>query len=79
MKKLQNEFMNNLNESQIEILKLFDSHKSEEDLISLKKYLKNYLSDKFISDIKKSNYELNEIPDYRILRFRISDKNGKNG
>ncbi|MBE2254863.1 MAG: hypothetical protein IAE65_01570 [Ignavibacteria bacterium] len=70
--------MNNLNESQIEILKLFDSHKSEEELLSLKKYLKKYLNDKLIQDIKKSNFELNKIPDYRILRFRISDKNGKN-
>lgn len=70
--------MNNLNESQIEILKLFDSHKSEEELLSLKKYLKKYLNDKLIQDIKKLNFELNKIPDYRILRFRISDKNGKN-
>lgn len=70
--------MNNLNESQIEILKLFDSHKSEEELLSLKKYLKKYLNDKLIQDIKKSNFELNKIPDYRILRFRISDKNRKN-
>lgn len=70
--------MNNLNESQIEILKLFDSHKSEEELLSLKKYLKKYLNDKLIQDIKKTNFELNKIPDYRILRFKISDKNEKN-
>lgn len=71
--------MNNLNESQIEILKLFDSHNSEEELLSLKKYLKKYLNDKLIQEMKKSNFELNKLSDYRILRFRISDKNRKNG
>ncbi|HRE40560.1 MAG TPA: hypothetical protein PLG90_04440 [Ignavibacteria bacterium] len=65
--------MNNLNKTQIEILKLFESHKSEEELISLKNFLKNYLNDKLMLEIKNSNYDEKQIEDYKNLHFRIPD------
>jgi len=69
--------MNNLNKTQIEILKLFESHKSEEELIhkseeeliSLKNFLKNYLNDKLMLEIKNSNYDEKQIEDYKNLHF----------
>ncbi len=43
-----------LNDSQLEILKLFSNEQTNEDLVELKSLLINYLSDKVVREADKS-------------------------
>ena len=62
--------MTTLNSSQIEILKLFNNHNTEEDLKELKKVLIAYLSKKVVTEADK-NTNTNETPiDWQNEHFR---------
>ncbi|MFT4203392.1 MAG: hypothetical protein QM610_05710 [Chitinophagaceae bacterium] len=69
--------MTGLNNTQLEILKLFTNQQSEEDLKELKSLLVSYLADKVVREADKSfdakGYDVNSIfEEWKNAHFRKS-------
>ena len=66
--------MNNLTPAQAEILKLFQSHRSEKDLYDLKEVLSKYLAEKVMYEVdegfKKQGYTINDIEQWKHEHYR---------
>ncbi|MEO8151277.1 MAG: hypothetical protein ABI723_26835 [Bacteroidia bacterium] len=63
-----------LNEIQIEILKLFESHNSNEELLEIKKLLTDYLSKRAVTEadlaFDKKNFSIDDLKSWKNEHLR---------